>query len=97
VQPQRVRNSSGSATDVTMAKWSFVGTAARLWLPRGPAYGAVSVSVDGGVSTVINMHSPSIVTSAAVFEWAEPAIGTQPKVRVPCIKFSHIAREKKPP
>lgn len=57
----------------TMAKWSFVGTAVRLWLPRGPSYGAVTVAVDTNPSTVLNLWASTVTASSVLFSWVEPA------------------------
>lgn len=53
----------------TMAKWSFVGTAAMLWLPSGPMYGFVAVSVDDNPVTEINLSAPSNESSTVQFSW----------------------------
>ena len=53
----------------TMAKYSFIGVAARLHLPKGPEYGSISVTVDGGKTEVVDLHAEAPTASAAVFEW----------------------------
>ena len=53
----------------TMAKWSFIGAAARLYLPRGPEFGSIAVSVDGGKTSEIDLHAAAPAASSAVFEW----------------------------
>ena len=55
----------------TMAKWNFVGTACKLWLPKGPAFGVVRVAVDGVAPKLISLHGSKEVASAIVFEWNE--------------------------
>ena len=57
--------------NTTLAKWNFVGVAARLWLPKGPGFGTVSVSVDGQHPTIVDLHAAQPAQSAAVFEWHE--------------------------
>ena len=53
----------------TMAKWSFIGVAIRLYLPKAPGFGSISVSLDGGETTDIDLHAATPQASSAVFEW----------------------------
>ena len=55
----------------TLAKWSFVGVGCRLWLPKGPGFGVVTVSVDGKNRTLLDLRAAGPTSSAAVFEWRE--------------------------
>ena len=57
--------------NLTMSKWNFIGTACKLWLPKGPAYGTVRVSVDGVAPIMINLYTTVEVASAIVYEWNE--------------------------
>lgn len=51
-----------------LAKWSFVGTLARLWLPRGPEYGVCQIRVDGRRRGRLDLGSRQPEPSAPV--WA---------------------------
>lgn len=57
-----------------VAKYNFVGVAARLWLPTGPAYGFIEVSVDGIPSANISLYAPTPTRSSVVWQWAGPAL-----------------------
>ena len=57
--------------NLTMSKWNFIGTACKLWLPKGPSYGTVRVSVDGVAPIMINLYTTVEVASAIVYEWNE--------------------------
>ena len=54
-----------------LAKWSFVGVGVELWLPTGPAYGAVTIAVDGAARTasrqqqIINNRGWVLISAAA--------------------------------
>ena len=61
----------------TMLKWNFVGVACNLWLPKGPQYGTVSVSVDGVNATLLNLMAKDEVRSSVVFSWNHPNARTQ--------------------
>jgi hypothetical protein len=58
--------------NTTLAKWNFIGVGVRLWLPKGPAYGTISVSVDGIKPVLVHSHAVEPAASAVVFEWHEP-------------------------
>lgn len=62
---------NSGATNRTIAKWNFVGVACKLWLPRGPSYGTVSVSVDGGKATLVNLVASQNEHSTVVYEWKD--------------------------
>ena len=50
------------------AKWNFVGEGVTLWAPRGLAgAGNVSVSVDGGPISWVNLNTTELLPSAAVW------------------------------
>ena len=38
-----------------MYKFNFVGVAAKVWLPTGPSYGFISISVDGNTPHNISL------------------------------------------
>jgi hypothetical protein len=57
----------------TLAKFSFVGVAARLWLPRGPSLGAVTVSVDGNAAALINLTHAVDLPPAVLYNWSAAA------------------------
>ena len=58
--------------EVPMAKYNFVGVSARLWLPTGPDYGFISVSVDGiGTPKNISLYAPTARNSSVVWQWRE--------------------------
>jgi hypothetical protein len=58
-----------AGSNATMAKWSFVGVAVRVWMPRGPSLGTVGISVDGGNITMVDLHADADEPSTVVFEW----------------------------
>ena len=55
----------------SVVKWSFQGTAARLYLPKAPGMGVVSVTVDGGGAQNVDLRATTAKLSEVVFEWAE--------------------------
>ena len=57
----------------SVVKWSFQGTAARLFLPKAPGMGVVSVSVDGGRAQDVDLSAATATRSDLVYEWAESA------------------------
>ena len=63
--------------EVPMAKFNFIGVSARLWLPTGPNYGLISVSVDGGSARNISLYAPSNRSSSVVWQWREPVLSTR--------------------
>jgi hypothetical protein len=68
------RNGQGFTSpggNTTLAKWNFVGVKVRLWMPKGPEYGSVSVSVDGTKPMLVDLHAAEPVASAAVYAWEE--------------------------
>jgi hypothetical protein len=60
-----------NGTNATRAKWSFVGVAVRVWLPRGPQLGSVWVSVDGCAPEAVVLTAATPRESSVVFEWSE--------------------------
>ena len=57
---------------VPMVKYNFIGVQARLWLPTGPEYGLISVSVDGQMTWNISLYAPTERNSSVVWQWREP-------------------------
>ena len=53
-----------------MLKYNFIGTAARLWLPRGPNFGTVSVILDGELQTNLSLFAVDWEPSAVVWSWS---------------------------
>jgi hypothetical protein len=49
------------------AKWSVVGHRFTLYSPKGPAYGAIQVAVDGGAGSEVNLHAAKMERSSAVW------------------------------
>lgn len=63
-----------------MLKYNFIGTAARLWLPRGPNFGTVSVILDGKLQTNLSLHAADWQPSAVVWSWsAQDDVGFDPE------------------
>jgi hypothetical protein len=62
-------NAAIIAAGDAMVKWNFVGQAAQLWLPRGPAFGTVRVLVDGTQLAAVSLTAPALEPSAVVFRW----------------------------
>ncbi len=54
------------------AKWNVIGSALKLWSPRGPQYGIIEVRVDGQTRGRIDLHSENAVPSQPV--WAETGL-----------------------
>lgn len=63
-------SSSGNNT-VTLVKYNFIGTAAKLWLPKGPDFGIVDASVDGTQLQRLNLRADIETQSSPVYEWTE--------------------------
>lgn len=51
-------------------KWNFRGTGFRLWLPKGPDWGRISVVLDGMLLDEIDLHSRENSASRVVLERA---------------------------
>lgn len=49
------------------AKWSVVGHRFTLYSPKGPAYGAIRVAVDGQAGTVVDLHAAKMERSSPVW------------------------------
>ena len=86
------RRGAGFESDggnASLVKFNFVGVAARLWLPRGPRFGQVVVSVDGGPPTVVNLNATAPTPSAPVYEWRETTAAGGRRARWPDQVHTH--------
>ena len=61
--------------EVPMYKFNFIGVAAKVWLPTGPRFGFISISVDGNPPHNISLYSPTNKSSSVVWQWKETAAG----------------------
>jgi len=52
------------------AKWNFLGSEARLWLPRGPEFGQVELRLDGVPVAMLDLHAEAAVPSSVI--WQSP-------------------------
>jgi len=50
------------------AKWNFIGSAARLWSPRGPGFGRIAVLLDGERRAVIDLQAARETPSVLVWQ-----------------------------
>ncbi len=50
------------------AKWNFEGTGFKLWLPKGPKFGTVLISIDGLLAKRVNLKTSSFSKSTVVFQ-----------------------------
>eukprot|EP00039_Didymoeca_costata_P024733 m.11272 g.11272 ORF g.11272 m.11272 type:complete len:702 (+) comp4411_c0_seq1:231-2336(+) len=54
-----------------LGKWSFIGTAATLWSPRGPSYGNVTIALDGDNVAALSLYHESNISSSPVYTWKQ--------------------------
>ena len=64
----RIGHGAVSKLDSAAAKWNFEGTGFELWLPQGPQFGTVSISVDSQPVGKANLKSDHPINSSAVFK-----------------------------
>ena len=64
----RLEHGAISKSDSACAKWNFEGTGFELWLPKGPKFGSVSISIDGQLAGNINLKTDHPTGSSAVFK-----------------------------
>lgn len=63
------------------AKWSVIGHRFTLYAPKGPNYGAIRVSLDSDLGTVVNLHATTAERSGPVWS-GEAKFGDYHAVRV---------------
>lgn len=62
------------------AKWNFLGAGVRLWSPRGPAYGKITVALDGAPVAEVDLRAAAVQPSGPV--WASGALPDGPHALV---------------
>lgn len=67
---QQLGYAAAPSWNAPMLKYNFIGTAARLWSPRGPNFGTVSVILDGQLQTDLSLFAADWEPSAVVWSWS---------------------------
>lgn len=63
----RYRRGAISKQNSAFAKWNFEGTGFELWLPEGPQFGTVSISIDGQPAGIVQLKNDHTLNSRIVF------------------------------
>jgi len=77
------------------SKWSFRGTEARVWSPRGPDFGEAEVFLDGESKGRVSLHAATLSASSVVWRSGplEPGfhalmlVGASGRLPVDCLEF----------
>ncbi len=72
----RLGHGAISKRDSAFAKWNFEGTGFKLWLPKGPQFGTVSISLDGLLVANVNLKTDLAQTSSVVYHLKSIKEGT---------------------
>ena len=64
------RNGRGSISkqESAFAKWNFEGKGFELWLPKGPQFGTVAITIDGKPAGIVKLKNDHPVNSSVVFK-----------------------------
>jgi hypothetical protein len=77
------------------SKWSFRGTEARLWSPRGPDFGEAEVLLDGEGKGRVSLHAATLSASSVVWHSGQLSpgfhalmlVGVSGRLPVDCLEF----------
>jgi len=66
IEGKEFRLGRGARCEAARVKWCFRGCGYRLWLPKGPEWGVVDLSLDGVSVATLDLHSERIEDSQVV-------------------------------
>ncbi len=64
----RLIHGAVSKRDSSFAKWNFEGKGFELWLPKGPEFGTVALSIDGRLTETLDLKTAQPENSSVLFK-----------------------------